>query len=134
MIFKGINQSTLRDLLDEAGIATKKDDEGDLMTVLSADDDFPFDMIAWFMVEDNWLTIITRSFDFKVKDPYTVANEYNRTHRAVSCIAEDDAVFFKLGFLLDEEVSTQYVIENCLRFGVGCSWHSFADIWKAQNS
>ncbi len=135
MIFKGINQSTLRDLLDEAGIATKKDDEGDLMTVLSADDDFPYDMVAWFIVdEDNWLTIIARSFDFKVADPLPLANEYNRTHRSVSCVAEEEAVFFKLAFLLDEEVSSQYVIENCLRFGLSCSWRSFCDLWKNLNA
>lgn len=134
MIFKGLNQSTLRDLLDEAGIATKKDEEGDLMTVLAADDDFPHDMVAWFIVDDNWLTIIARSFDFKLTDTLQLANEYNRTHRAVACVAEEDGVFFKLAFLLDEEVSSQYVIENCLRFGLSSAWRSFVDFWKARNS
>lgn len=134
MIFKGINQSTLRDLLDEAGISTKKDDDGDLLTLLSAEDDFPHDVVVWFLVEDNWLTIIARSFEFKVNNPLEVANEYNRSHRAVACVAEEDSVFFKFGFLLDEEVSTQYVIENCIKFGTGCSWHSFSGIYKAQNS
>lgn len=130
MIINRIDQSLIRDLLDDARISTKKDDDGDLMTILTADDDFPNDVFVWFMVEDNWLTIIARSFDYKISNPMNVANEYNRSHRAVTCIAEDDTVFFKLAFLLDEEVSTEYITENCLKFAMGCSWRSFCDIYK----
>lgn len=130
MIINTIDQSLIRDLLDDARISTKKDDDGDLMTILTADDDFPHDVFLWFMVEDNWLTIIARAFDYKTADPMGVANEYNRTHRAVSCIAEDDTVFFKLAFLLDEEVSTTYITENCLKFAMGCCWRSFCDLVK----
>lgn len=131
MIINTIDQSLIRDLLDDAGISTKKDDDGDLMTILSADSDFPNDVFIWFMVEENWLTVIGRSFDFKTSDPMGLANEYNRTHRAVSCIAEEDNVFFKLAFLLDEEVSTKYITENCLKFATGCIWRSFCDFVKA---
>ncbi|MDE5785045.1 MAG: hypothetical protein K2H98_00775, partial [Duncaniella sp.] len=105
-----------------------------LMTILPGDDEFPYNVVVWFMVEDNWLTIIARSFDFKITDTLELANEYNRSHRSVTCVAEEEGVFFKLAYLLDEEVSSQYVIENCLRFGVSCAWRSFADIWKNLNS
>ncbi len=133
MIIKEINQNILRDLLDDAGVSSKKDSDGDLMTILAGDDDFPHDVVIWFMVEDNWLTIIARSFDFKVDSPVEVANEYNRSHRALTCIGEEDGIFFKAAYLLDEEVSTQYIIENCIRFGIGTSWRSFCDLYKQAN-
>lgn len=134
MNVKSIDAHMLRDLLDEARISTKKDDDGDLMTVLSADNDFPNDVFIWYMLDGNWLTIIARSFDYKLDDPVTVANDYNRSHRGVACIGEPEngTIYFKLGFLLDEEVSTTYILENCIKFGTSCSWRSFCDIHQGK--
>lgn len=133
MTINKLDPYMLRDLLDDAHISTKKDEDGDLMTMLSADDDFPHDVVIWYILDEGWLTVIARSFEFKMDDPVAVANEYNRTHRGVACTGEPErgTIFFKFGFLIDEEVSSTYVVENCLKFPTSCSWRSFCDIYKS---
>lgn len=134
MIVKNPDAHLLRDLLDEARISTKKDEDGDLMTILSADDDFPHDVFVWYIVDESWLTVIVRSFDYKLDDPVAVANDYNVSHRGVACVGEPEkgTIFFKFTYLLDEEVSTEYILENCIKFSTSCGWRSFVDIYSGK--
>ena len=47
---KGIDKYIIRDILDEMHVATSFDDDGDLMVVQQADEDFVYDVVIYIIV------------------------------------------------------------------------------------
>ena len=55
---KHIDKYIIRDILDELHLATSYDDEGDLMIVQQADEDFVYDVLIYILVNNDRLTYI----------------------------------------------------------------------------
>lgn len=47
-----------------------------------------------------------------------------------TAVVRDGAIRMEYSFLLDEEVSKEYIIENCIKFVLGSIWQSFVKFEK----
>ena len=75
---KGIDKYIIRDILDEMHVATSFDDDGDLMVVQQADEDFVYDVVIYIIVNDNRLTFMAMAQDYEpAGDLLFLANRHN---------------------------------------------------------
>lgn len=134
---KGITRDLIRKYLDDLGVSTRVDDDGDLFTILRADNDFDHDVIIYYSVNNNWLRVFGYAMDYEVPDSnkgrvLLALNEHNQTHATPTGVLEtkNNAIKFKHSLLLDEEVSETYIKENGIKMGNSGIWHAFVDFNK----
>lgn len=126
---KGIDKYAIRDILDEMHVATSFDDDGDLMVVQQADEDFVYDVVIYIIVNDNRLTFLAMAQDYEpAGDPLFLANRHNCRKNMPTAVVRNGHVRMEYSFLLDEEVSREYIRENCLGMALGSIWHGFMDL------
>ncbi len=131
----GISRDLIRNYLDQIGISTRVDNDGDLFTILSADNDFGHDVIIYYIVQDNWLRIYGYASDYEVSNSnkgrvLLALNEFNQLHSTPVGVLENNSIKFKHCLLLDEEVSEAYIKENGIRLGHSSIWRAFVDFDK----
>ena len=123
---KGIDKYIIRDILDEMHVATSFDDDGDLMVVQQADEDFVYDVVIYIIVNDNRLTFMAMAQDYEpAGDLLFLANRHNCRKNMPTAVVRNGHVRMEYSFLLDEEVSREYIRENCLGMALGSIWHGF---------
>ena len=68
----------------------------------------------------------------RTADPFRLANSHNRRCYMPVCVVrgEDEHIDFEYSYLLDEEVSEEFVRENCVVMPIRCILRSFADLEK----
>lgn len=126
-----IDKRLIRDYLDELQISTRIDDDGDMVIVQSADDDFGHDVVIFVMVNNNRLSYAAGAPGYEpVADPYHLANRHNCRRNLPTAVVRDGKVRMECSFLLDEEVSKAYIVENCIKMVLGSIWHAFCDLEK----
>jgi hypothetical protein len=47
-----------------------------------------------------------------------------------TAVVRDDAIRMEVSFLLDEEVSKEYIVENCIRMPLGTIWSAYVGLEK----
>lgn len=134
-MIKGISRDLIRKYLDDLGLSTRVDDDGDLFTILSADKDFSHDVIIYYSVNNNWLRIFGYAMDYDVPNTskgqvLLALNEHNNSHATPTGVLQGNKIKFKHSLLLDEEVSEKYIIENGIKLGNSGIWHAFVDFGK----
>ena len=126
---KGIDKYIIRDILDEMHVATSFDDDGDLMVVQQADEDFVYDVVIYIIVNDNRLTFMAMAQDYEPDgDLLFLANRHNCRKNMPTAVVRNGHVRMEYSFLLDEEVSREYIRENCLGMALGSIWHGFMNL------
>ena len=126
---KGIDLRSVRDFLDELHIPSSYDDDGDLMVVLHADEDFVYDVVVYLLVQDDRLTFLAQAFDYEpTGNPYELANRHNCRNTMPMAVVRDGIIRMEYSFLLDEEVSHEYVRDNCVRMPISSIWHAFMNL------
>lgn len=126
---KGIDKYIIRDILDEMHVATSFDDDGDLMVVQQADEDFVYDVVIYIIVNDNRLTFMAMAQDYEpAGDLLFLANRHNCRKNMPTAVVRNGHVRMEYSFLLDEEVSREYIRENCLGMALGSIWHGFMNL------
>ena len=126
---KGIDKYIIRDILDEMHVATSFDDDGDLMVVQQADEDFVYDVVIYIIVNDNRLTFMAMAQDYEpAGDLLFLANRHNCRKNMPTAVVRNGHVRMEYSFLLDEEVSREYIRENCLGMALGSIWHGFRNL------
>ncbi len=129
---KGIDKNLIRGYFDELRISTRLDDDGDMVVVQSADEDFGHDVVIFVMVNNNRLSYAAGSPDYEPRqDPYHLANRHNCRKNLPTAVVRDGNVRMECSFLLDEEVSKEYIIENCIKMVLGSIWRAYVDLEKA---
>ena len=68
---KEIDKHIIRDILDEMHIASSYDEDGDLMIVQQADEDFVYDVVIYILVNDNRLSFLGAPYRSGARWPYT---------------------------------------------------------------
>lgn len=127
---KGITQSQVRDILDEVNIPSRIDSDGNLYTVLPADDDFGYDVAIYFVVHDDSLLLHAFAVGLNVPEPSTVdvlvgINELAIKNKFPKAYIYDHTIMCDHWVVLDEEVSPEYVRENCIRMIIPFMWGFF---------
>ena len=67
-----VDKKLIRDYLDELHISTRIDDDGDMVIVQSADDDFGHDVVIFVIVNNNRLSYAAGAPGYEpVQDPHS---------------------------------------------------------------
>ena len=126
-----IDKQQIREYLDELRIPTRVDDDGDLVVVQDADEDFGHDVIIFIMVSNDRLSYAAGSPGYEPKgDILHLANRHNCNHNLPTAVVRDGVIRMECSFLLDEEVSKAYIVENCIKMVLGSIWHAFCNFEK----
>ncbi len=121
-----IDKNIIRGYLDELRISTRLDDDGDMVVVQSADEDFGHDVVIFVMVNNNRLSYAAGAPGYEPRqDPYHLANRHNCRKNLPTAVVRDGNVRMEYSYLLDEEVSREYIRENCLGMTLSSIWHGF---------
>ncbi len=103
-----IDKNIIRGYLDELRISTRLDDDGDMVIVQSADEDFGHDVVIFVMVNNNRLSYAAGAPGYEPRqDPYHLANRHNCRRNLPTAVVRDGNVRMECSFLLDEEVSKE---------------------------
>ncbi|MDE5631991.1 MAG: hypothetical protein K2I54_04190, partial [Muribaculaceae bacterium] len=62
--------------------------------------------------------------------PYHLANRHNCRRNLPTAVVRDGNVRMECSFLLDEEVSKAYIVENCIKMVLGSIWRAYVDLEK----
>ena len=126
-----VDKNLIRSYLDELQISTRIDDDGDMVIVQSADDDFGHDVVIFVIVNNNRLSYAAGAPGYETKsDPYFLANRHNCRRNLPTAVVRDGHVRMECSFLLDEEVSKAYIVENCIKMVLGSIWRGYVDLEK----
>lgn len=126
-----IDKNTIRGYLDELHISTRIDEDGDMVVVQGADDDFGHDVVIFVIVNNNRLSYAAGAPDYKPSgDPLFLANRHNCRRNMPTAVVRDGNVRMECSFLLDEEVSKEYVVENCIKMVLGSIWQAYVQLEK----
>lgn len=123
---KGINKQSIRELLEEIHVRVTEDDDGDLMILQEADADFGYDVIIFVMVNNNRLSYAAAAPNFHPDcNLLELANRHNCSRNLPTAVVREDNIRMEATFLLDEEVSKEYIVENCIKMVLGAIWQGF---------
>lgn len=126
-----VDKNTIRGYLDELHISTRIDDDGDMVIVQSADDDFAHDVVIFVIVSNNRLSYAAGAPDYKpAGDPLFLVNRHNCRRNLPTAVVRDGNVRMECSFLLDEEVSKAYIVENCIKMVLGSIWRGYVELEK----
>lgn len=126
-----IDKALIRSYLDEIGIATSIDEDGDILILQGADSDFAHDVLIYVIVKDNKLSYIAGAKDYTpAGDLHLLANRHNCRAVLPTAVVRGGHLRMEYSFLLDEEVSKEYIVENCIKFVLGSIWRAFAQLEK----
>ena len=121
-----IDKALIRSYLDELGVATSIDEDGDILIVQGADNDFGHDVLIYVIVKNNRLSYAAGARGYTpAGDILSMANRHNCRATLPTAVVRDGNLRMECSFLLDEEVSKAYIVENCIKFVLGSIWRSF---------
>lgn len=126
-----IDKHTIRTYFDELRIPTRIDEDGDMVIVQSADEEFGHDVVIFVIVNGNQLSYAAGAHGYTpAGDLFFLANRHNCRSNLPTAVVRDGGIRMECSFLLDEEVSKAYIVENCIKFVLGSIWQSFARLEK----
>ncbi len=139
-MIKGLTNEQLRTLLDKAGYAHKVTENGSFLMFLDADKDFGYDVGIIFSMQGkdkNTLNITGWATKFPVNDENKASlvflcNKWNKSYRLPKSYVDldDNTVTVECDFFLDEPVSEEYILENCIKLPVPLIWSFFKSLVK----
>lgn len=128
-MINSINISMVRQLCDKAGIANSIDDDGDIRILLSADSDFGHNVAVYINVskDNKWLrTFAIAGFEVpqeRLAEVMIRMNDYNRKGDLLKAyLTEKGRVIVERYELIDEYVSEEFILENCIKLFPGKAW------------
>lgn len=128
-----IDMNLIRSYLDELQISTRLDDDGDMVIVQNADEDFNHDIVIFVMVHNNRLSYAAGAPDYiPAGDLFQLANRHNCTRTMPMAVVRNGNIRMECSFLIDEEVSKQYIVENCIKMVLGSIWRGFVELEKTE--
>ncbi len=126
-----VDKFLIRQYLDELHISTRIDEDGDILIVQSADDDFGYDVMIYIMINDGCMTYIAGANGYEpMGNLYELANDHNCRVRTPTAVVRDGKIRMECSYFLDEEVSKEYIIENCIKLPIASIWQAFVHFEK----
>ncbi len=132
-----LTNELLRNLLDQSGLVTRIDKEGDINTYLGADEDFPKDVVIFYLIRDGWLGIQAFSPDYQLDlgddDKLRLANHLNSHTKLPKAYFRNGMLHFEHWVVIESNFSKEFM-KKTLQNLTGYMWHAFVDLHKALNS
>lgn len=131
-MINSIDVNLIRTLCDKANMSTKVDEDGDVAMCLHADADFGHDVFIFFGAQDNWLSMRGMSNFLveqnKVGEVLVKLNDFNLKKRwGKAYLAENGRIVLERQELIDENVSEEFLLENCIKFFPPVVWNFFKE-------
>ena len=126
-----IDIELIRSYLEELHITPQTDEDGDLIIMQEADRDFGHDVYILVIVRNNYLRFQAGAPDYKPSeglDPLYLVNRHNCRRMMPVATVRDGEIRMEYSYLLDEEVSKEYIVENCLKMTIGNIWRGFVEL------
>lgn len=126
-----ISVSYVRSLCDKIGFNTKVNEDGDIILRLDADSDFGHDVIIFLQVTDDKLLRVFAMTDIKIPQSNVgktliKLNEYNNLNLYMKAYLLDDGhLVVERHELIDENVSEEFIKENCIKLCISSCWQFF---------
>ena len=121
-----ITQEMIRSYFEELRIGVSLDHDGDIVIVQGADSDFPHDVVIYVKVLNNRLSYAAGAPGYAPEgDLYELANRNNCRRILPTAVIRNDTLYMECSFLLDEEVSKAYIVENCIKMVLHGIWQAF---------
>lgn len=128
---KNIDKYSYAELLNKLGIPVQEDEDGDFIVLQQGDADFPHDVVVYITVNNNKLSYHAGAPGWSPDcSLLSEANRFNCDHIAPTAVVRGSSLCMEVHFLLDEEVSEEYVKSNCILFPLSSIWHAFMDIHR----
>lgn len=126
---KGIDKQTVRQLFEEIGLPLVEDEDGDFVFLQTADSNFPHDVVVYVFVHNNRLSYAAGAPTFKPQgNLLELANRHNCNRTMPTAVVRGENIRLEATFLLDEEVSKEYITENCIKLVLGAIWQAFISL------
>lgn len=124
-----ISTQQIRSYTDALGIPSRVDSDGSIMISLDPDEDFGYPIVICILVEEGRrLLFIAASPGYKPKgDQLFLANRHNGRRYFPTAVVRDGSLRFEYSFLIEEEVSEDYIRENCVHNVLSAIWTSFCE-------
>lgn len=125
-----LDTRNIRSHFDALGLATRLDNDNVLIVNIRPDEDIPFLIVICVLVEHgNRLSFLASTPDHTpAGDLLSLANRHNRLHYIPTAVLRDGKLRFEYSFLIDEEVSSDYLRYDCILHTIKCICASFADL------
>lgn len=121
-----VDRNLIRHYLDELQVPTLLDDDGDLIVTQAADSDFDHNVLIFITVNNGRITYSAGAPDYAPEgDLLYLANRHNQRSIMPMAVVRNDAVRMEYSFVLDEEVSENYIKNNCIVMILSAIWHAF---------
>lgn len=121
-----ISPEIIRSYFEELHIVINTDHDGDVVIVQGADSDFGHDVCIYVRVINNRLSYMAAAPGYAPEgDLYELANRNNCRRILPTAVVRGDTVYMECSFLLDEEVSKAYIVENCIKMVLHGIWQAF---------
>ena len=125
-----MTRDQIRNYIDHLGVASRIDDDGDIVVVLDADQDFGHNVTIWVLVSENRLSFIANAEGYRPQgDLLYIANRHNDRRNYPTAVVRGEEVRFEYSFFISEEVSDEY-ITICIRTTMSSVWSGFRDLEK----
>lgn len=120
----------IRTLFDRINVPTRLDADGDIIVTLDADVDFDYEVIVCVTVENgSRLAFIGWASGYEPKgDLLVLANRHNSRRNYPTAVVRSGMIRMEYSFLIDEEVSDEYISETCIRQTISSIWSSFIEL------
>lgn len=118
-----LTKDQIRGYLDSLNVATRIDDDGDLLIQLSADDDFGHDVFIHVVVDSRSISFYGISPGYEVPNPLFIANRSNGRLNYPTAVVRGDQIRMEYALFITEDVSDEYIKGSLNRI--------LSAIWKA---
>lgn len=129
-----ITRNRIRDYLDRMALASRVDEDGDIIVTIHADESFAYDVVICIIVEDQRrLSFVGFAPDYNPSgDILFLVNRTNSRRRQPTAVMREGRVRMEYSFILEEEVSEEYIYEICLRQTLSSIWTAFVELEQTE--
>lgn len=126
-----LNRDLLRDSLDKIGLLTSIDNDGDLRTVLSADEDFGHDVVIYYLIREGWLGVhaFAKNLNLKMTEQEALkfVNEFNCSTKLPKAYIKNGDLYLEHWIVIESNFSKEF-LRKSLQNLTGYVWHAFCDM------
>lgn len=134
-MIRNLSTELVRSLLAKADISVVQDKDGRFLTVLKSNEQFNHDVVIRYIVRGECLLMVGQASAYDVpaecrSDVILALNIHNMRRYACAGALHDNTIMFKHSLMVDEDVSEEHILENCVKAGTESIWNAFVEFEK----
>lgn len=124
----------IRSHLDALGIASRLDNDRDLIINLRADGLFPYLIVVCVMAEtDRRISFMASAPDYRAAgDLLALCNRHNASRYIPAAVVREGKLRFEYSYIVSGDVSPEFVRYDCILHTINCIRDSFANFESEQ--